>query len=55
MCVYLRTKFQVPSIILTRFRQGGVFKKKTPKRPTQIRLKNLRDTIQDKKSQFISI
>ena len=24
MCVYLRTKFQVSSIILTSFRQGGV-------------------------------
>ena len=24
MCVYLRTKFEVSSIILTSFRQGGV-------------------------------
>ena len=25
MCVYLRTKFQVSSVILTSFRQGGNF------------------------------
>ena len=41
MC--LRTKFQVPSIILTSFRQGVILPptpttKRTPKRPTQIRV-----------------
>ena len=41
----LRTKFQVPSIILSSFRQGGVgilsppTSKQTPKKPTQIRVK----------------
>ena len=47
MCVYLRTIFQVSSIIVTRFRQGGegiLFpppptSKRTPKKPTQIRVK----------------
>ena len=41
MCVYLRTKFQVSSIILTSFRQGGNFtpKKRAPKKRTQIRVK----------------
>ena len=51
MCVYLRSKFQVSSIILTSFRQmgGGNFTpnppthtptlKRTPKKPTQIRVK----------------
>ena len=51
LCVYLRTKFQVSSLILTRPRQGGgggeFYKtpyplstskpKRTPKEPTQIR------------------
>ena len=45
MCVYLSTKFQVSSIILTSFRQGGDFTplpltaKLTPKKPIQIRVK----------------
>ena len=51
MCVYLHTKFQVSSIILTSFRQGVIFpsppppthththtSKRTPKKPTQIRV-----------------
>ena len=41
MCVYLRTKFQVSSIILTSFIQEGEVilpKKGTPKEPTQIRV-----------------
>ena len=48
MCVYLRSKSQVSSIILTSFRQGGNFtpdpiSKQTPKKPTQSRVekKNL--------------
>ena len=47
MCVYLRTIFQVPSIILTSFRQGNFTltpppptSKRTPKEPTQIRVKS---------------
>ena len=51
MEVYLRAKFEVSSIILTRFRQVGVIlpspplpptpvtSKRTPKKPTQIRVK----------------
>ena len=51
MRVYLRTKFQVSSIILTSFRLGGGGRvilpppntskrtKRTPKRPTQVRVK----------------
>ena len=45
MCVYLRKKFQVSSIILTIFRHGGTValppltSKQTPKKPTQIRVK----------------
>ena len=45
MSVYLRTKFQVSSIILASFRQGGVIlprplpnSKRVPKKPTQIRV-----------------
>ena len=45
MSVYLRAKFEVSSIILTSFRQGGgiIYRppptsKRTPKKPTQIRL-----------------
>ena len=46
MGVYLRVKFQVSSIILTIFRQGGGVilpllyptSKQTPKKPTQIRV-----------------
>ena len=47
MGVYLRAKFEVSSIILTSFRQGecGNFtphrSKRTPKKPTQIRVNNL--------------
>ena len=45
MGVYLRAKFEVASIILTSFRQGGgVYpptSKRTPKKPTQIRVKNI--------------
>ena len=43
MCVYLRTKFQVCSIILTSFRQEVVLpptSKRLPKKPTQIRVKD---------------
>ena len=45
MDVYLQAKFEVSSIILTGFRQGGNFtppptSKRTPKKPTQIRVKN---------------
>ena len=48
MCVYLRTKFQVSSMILTSFRQGVILhppttttttSKRTPKKSTQIRVK----------------
>ena len=44
MCVYLRTKFEVSSVILAGFRQGGGFNppnlpsKLTPKKPTQIKV-----------------
>ena len=43
MGVHLRANFQVSSIILTSFRQGGNFTppltaKQTPKKPTQIRV-----------------
>ena len=44
MRVYLRTKSQMPSIILTSFRYGGNFtqppptSKRTPKKSTQIRV-----------------
>ena len=43
MVMYLRTKFQVSTIIVTSFRQGGNFtlppaSKRTPKEPNQIRL-----------------
>ena len=42
MCVYLRAKFEVSSIILTSFRQARLFysppSKRTPKKPTQIRV-----------------
>ena len=45
MCVYLRTKFQVSSIIVMSFRQGVILPpqphptaKQTPKKPTQIRV-----------------
>ena len=45
MCVYLRPKFEVSSIMQTSFRQvgtGGNFtpKKQTPKKPTQFRVKD---------------
>ena len=47
MSVYLRAKFEVSSIILTSFRQGGVIlppppptSKLIPKRSTQIRVKD---------------
>ena len=47
MGVYLRAKFEVSSISLTSFRQGGVnlhpphpTSKLTPKKPTQIRVKS---------------
>ena len=47
MCMYLRTKFEVSTIILTRFKQGGSnftntpspTSKQTSKNPTQIRVK----------------
>ena len=41
MCVYLPTKFQVSSMILTSFKQGRLspIPKWTPKKPTLIRVK----------------
>ena len=39
MCVYLRTKYQVSSIILTSFRLGDDFTSPTPKKPNQIKVK----------------
>ena len=46
MCVYLTAKFQVSSIIPTSFRQGVILppsptSKRTPKKPTQFRIKGL--------------
>ena len=45
MCVNLRIKFQVSSIILTSFRDGGNFtrpsSKRAPKKPTQIRVNKI--------------
>ena len=52
MCLYLRTKFEVCSTILTSFRQGwgwgevgDIFNpttsKRTPKNPTQIKVKRI--------------
>ena len=46
MGLYVRAKFQVYRIILTSFRQGVVIPpptttKRTPKEPTQVRLKQL--------------
>ena len=44
MSVYLRAKFEVSSIILTRFRKGVILppppftSKRTPTKPTQIRV-----------------
>ena len=46
MRTYLRAKFEVSSVILTNFRQGGGYftpsppptSKRTPEKPTQIRL-----------------
>ena len=41
MDVYLRTNFEVSSIILKSFRQGVIYpapSKRTPKNPTQIRV-----------------
>ena len=46
MCVYLRTKFQVSSTILTSFRQGLILppppstSKQTPKSPPRLGLNN---------------
>ena len=44
MDVYLRAKFEASSVILTSFRQGVILphptSKRTPKKPTQIRVKN---------------
>ena len=46
MCVYVRAKFEVSSIILTSFRQGVILppplppqNANPPKNPTQIRVK----------------
>ena len=39
MCVYLRAKSEVSSIILTSFRQGEGVSKTNPKKPTRIRVK----------------
>ena len=47
MCRYICTEFQVSSIILRGFRQGGgnftprPTSKRTPKKPTQIRVKGV--------------
>ena len=50
MVVYLHAQFEVSSIILTGFRQGGnppPTSKRTPKKPTQIRVKrNLNNKIE---------
>ena len=43
MILYLRAKFEVPSIILPSFRQGVILlptSKRTPKKPAQIRVKH---------------
>ena len=55
MCLYLRTKLEVSSIILVSFRQGRIFyqgpstttAKQTPKKPTQIRVKNFNFKVTD--------
>ena len=44
MCVYLPTKFQVSSVILKRFKQGGALPppptaKRTPKKPPKVELR----------------
>ena len=47
MCVYLRTKLQISSVILTSFRQGGrdnfspqsPTSKRMPEKPAQIKVK----------------
>ena len=54
MGMYLRAKFEVSSLILTSFRQGGgggvilptspTILKRTPKKPTQIRVKASTET-----------
>ena len=42
MCVYLRTKCQVSSTILTSFRrEGGLGEEQSPKKPTQISVKEV--------------
>ena len=52
MFVYLCAKFEVSSIILTSFRggRGGITptSKRTPKKPTQIRVKEVRSIAQKK-------
>ena len=50
ICVYLRVKFQVSSIIVTSFRQGDNFilhstAKRTPKKPTKIRFNGSIDSV----------
>ena len=45
MCVYLRAEIEISSIILTSFRQGIILPptpKRTPKKPTQIRVKKMK-------------
>ena len=41
-CVYLRTKFEVFSIILTSFRRGNLVEKRTPKNPARLGFKALK-------------
>ena len=46
MCVYLRAKLEVSSLTLTSFRQGVILlhpptPKRTPKKPTQVRVKGI--------------
>ena len=55
MCVYLCTKFQVSSIIVTSFRLEGeevilpYISKQTPKEPTWIRVKMKKGKLKNKK------
>ena len=55
MRVYLRTKFQISSIILTGVRQGGArgTTKQTPKKPTLIRVNNFLKITVGRKSVYI--
>ena len=62
MCVYLRDKFEVSSIILTSFRQGKrggllplpVTSKRTPKKPTSTGVKKTSVFVADLSRQIVS-